>query len=242
MKLPHIMDRVRTLIVVAGLALCASLGMQTQAYADAKSDPKVQGMTDAPALIAAGKISCDPSSATVRGPTQFTDKGVLVKGSLYEIACKAGPGFMITKAADGSVHQPFTCVLAAKIQKARPDSILCTLPENNPPYKWLQPVVKPFLPDCTISDVRLVGSSNSGNPIDRYEIGCGTSAGGAIDYPQLGAEGQPEFKSCLLLEAGKSPCTLTTKDQILGVMKPIAAKADPKCQVSDVRFVGITKE
>ncbi|MEI9905778.1 MAG: hypothetical protein WDN06_19010 [Asticcacaulis sp.] len=41
-------------------------------------------------------------------------------------------------------------------------------------------------------------------------------------------------------EGTSSACTLNTHDQVVASLKPVAAKADADCQVSDARFVGIT--
>ena len=245
MNMSHILDRARALIVTAGMAVVACLGAGQAAYAaDFKMDPKMQmqGMTDAPAIITASGITCDPASAYVRGDTTVTDNGQQLKGKLYEIACKAGPGFLITKTPDGATHQPFTCLLAAKVQKGKADSILCVLPENTPAYKWLQPIAQKFLPDCQISDARLLGSTTGDNPIDRYEVACGAAPGGIIDYPQFKSTAPVEYHNCLMVDGGKSACTLTTKAQMAVQMAPLAAKADPKCQVTGARFVGVAKE
>ncbi len=245
MKLPHILDRARALIVSAGLAVVACLGAGQASYAaDFKMDPKfqAQGMADAPAIIASAGIVCDPANAYMRGTTTVTENGAQLKGQLYEIACKAGPGFMVTKTADGVAHQPFTCILAAKVQKGKAESIVCQLPENAPVYKWLQPVAAPFLPGCQLSDARLMGSTTGDAPIDRYEVACGTAPGGIVDYPQFKSKAPVAFHNCLMVDGTGSACTLTTKAQTAEQMKPLAAKADPKCQVSSVRFVGVAKE
>ncbi len=245
MNMSHILDRARTLIVTAGLAVVACLGAGQASYAaDFKFDAKLQaqGVADAPGIISSAGITCDPANAYQRGDTSMTENGVAIKGKLYEIACKAGPGFLVTKATDGSVHQPFTCILASKIQKTKADSILCVLPENIPSYKWLQPVAAKFLPNCQLSDARLLGSTTGDKPIDRYEVACGTSPGGIIDYPQFKSAATVEYHNCLLVDGGNSACTLTTKAQMVQQMQPLATAADAKCQVSGVRFVGVAKE
>jgi hypothetical protein len=245
MNISHILDRARALIVIAGMAAVACLGAGQAAYAaDFKMDPKMQaqGMADAPAIIASAGITCDPANAYMRGDTTVTDNGQQLKGKLYEIACKAGPGFMVTKTPDGAAHQPFTCMVAAKIQKTKSDSIVCVLPENNPPYKWLQPIAEKYIPGCQVSDARLLGSTTSGSLIDRYEVACGANGGGIIDYPQFKSTAQVAYHNCLMVDGTPSACTLTTKAQISAQMAPLAAKADPKCQVSGARFVGVAKE
>ncbi len=242
MNIANLASRARTIVVAVGLAVVASIGA-TQAYAaEPKVDP-AKAMNDAPAIIATAKIACDPAAAKIIGGTEYTKPDATkVKGQLYEIACKAGPGFIVTAVSTSEIYQPFTCILAEKVQKTNAKSLVCTLPENQPTFKWLQPVVQPYLPNCTVSGARLIGSTSAAPLIDRYEVGCSGQAGGIIDYTQLGQTAPTEYKSCLVLDGGNSACTLTTKEQVMATMTPLAAKADPKCQVNNVRFVGVSKE
>lgn len=240
MKLTHLAERVRTLVVAAGFALVASLG-STQAFAaDAKA--KIDPMVDAPLIAAAAKIPCDPSGAKLLGPTDFAKPdGAKVKANIYEVGCKAGPGFIAIAVSTSDVPQTFTCAAAFEAHKKNPSGVSCTLPENSPPYKWLAAVVQPYIPGCDAANARLIGSSKTEPLIDRYEVGCTGKAGGVIDYPQLGATGSPSFKSCLIME-GASACQFTTKEQLSAQMAPLAAKGDAKCQVNNVRFVGVSKD
>jgi hypothetical protein len=222
---------------------------KTKKGADVKVDGKLnaeslaKGMADAPAIIAAAKIACEPVNASSRGGYDYEkpDK-TKVKSTLYEIACKTGPGFFIIAVSPTEVYQPFTCTQAAKIQATKADSIVCLLPENQPHYKWMGPVVQAYAPDCEVSNARLIGSSTAAPAFDRYEVACGAKAGGILDYAQLGTDTPTDFKACILQEGTSSACTLTTKEQTIESLKPLAAKADSKCQVNDVRFVGVTTE
>ena len=191
-------QRAQTLAIALGLAVIASTGAQN-AYADEKKaepvpagefkiDPAVQAksMTDIPAIIALAKVDCVPADAYLLGGTEFAKAdGTKVKGQLYEVACKTGPGFIVTSVSPTEVGQAFTCSLAAKLALKNPGSIECVLPENKPHYAWLTPVVQPYLPGCQISNVRVIGSTSTAPLIDRYEVGCGAQAGGVIDYAQL---------------------------------------------------------
>ncbi|WP_443750583.1 hypothetical protein [Asticcacaulis solisilvae] len=240
MKLTPLAERVRTLVVAAGLAVVASLG-STQAYAaDAKA--KVDPAADAPVIIATAKIACDPSGAKLVGPTDVTKAdGTKVKGNIYEVGCKVGPGFIAVVASPTDISQTFTCAAAFEAHKKNPQGVNCTLPENAQPYKWLAAVIQPYVPGCDAANARLIGSSKTEPLIDRYEVGCTGKAGGILDYPQLGTTSQPAFKSCLVME-GASACQFTTKEQLSAQMAPLGAKGDPKCQVNNVRFVGVSKE
>jgi len=244
----------QSLAIAFGLAILTGTSTQTAFAADKKAetapngefkiDPAVQtqSLTDIPAIIALAKVDCDPVDAYLLGPTEFDKDGAKVKGQLYEVACKTGPGFIVTSVSPTEVGQAFTCSLADKLAAKNPGSIQCVLPENKPHYAWLTPVVQPYLPGCQISNARVIGSTSTDPLIDRYEVGCGTQAGGIIDYAQLGAKAPTEFKSCLVVEGTNSACEFTTKEQMMAVLKPVAAAADKDCQVNNVRFVGVNKE
>ncbi|ESQ92279.1 hypothetical protein [Asticcacaulis benevestitus] len=245
-------QRVQTLVIAVGLACIASVSTNA-AYAAPKKevpagpfkiDPAVQAksMTDIPAIIALAKFDCVPSNAYLLGATEFDKAGTKVKGQLYEVACKTGPGFIITSVSPTEVGQAFTCSLAAKLKATQPDAIQCVLPENQPHYAWLNTVVQPYIPGCQVSDARVIGSTSAEPLIDRYEVGCGASAGGILDYPQLGTKSPIEYKSCLTVEGTPSACKFTTKEQLLATLKPLATQASATCQVNNVRFIGVSKE
>lgn len=210
-----------------------------------KIDPALQAkaMADAPTIIATAKIACEPVNAYPRGAHDYekADK-TKVKSTLYEIACKTGPGFIVIAASPTEVYIPFTCTRAWLQQQKDPKNIGCELPENQPHYKWLKPVIQPYLPGCEISEVRLVGSSTEAPFFDRYEVGCTNKVGGLIDYPQLTSDAPVGFRTCIGQEGTNVTCTLSTREQIIDSLKPLAATADSKCQVKDVRFVGVTTE
>lgn len=219
--------------------------------ADGKSGPgltidpaqQAKAMADAPAIVAAAKIACEPVNAYPRGPHDYEKEDkTKVKATIYEIACKTGPGFIIIVASPTEVYSPFTCTAAWRAQQKEAKNIGCELPENKPHYKWLTPVVQPYLPGCEISEVKMIGSSTAAPYFDRYEVGCGSKVGGIIDYPQLASDAPIGFRSCIGQEGTTATCTLSTREQIIESLKPLAATADSKCQVSDVRFVGVTTE
>lgn len=253
MTLSDITRRLKTLVAAGGVAALLGLGaLSPAAYAadqaqDFKIDPKVQAqaMTVAPGLIASAHIKCEPTAAYLQGETDLEKDGKKVKGSMYEIACKTGPGFLATAYSPTEIAQVFTCVMADNIKAKQPNAATCELPENKPSYQWLTPVVQPYLPNCVVDNARVMGSTppDSKEPkIDRYEVGCQGAIGGIIDYPQLGSDAPVNFLSCLIGADKGFTCQYTTNDAILASLKPVAAKADADCQVNNVRFVGVTKE
>jgi hypothetical protein len=209
---------------------------------DFKIDPTKQqkGMADAPSLITAAKVNCDLANAYMLGQTDMDKDGAKVKVTLYEIACKAGPGFLTIAKSPTEVLQSFTCMSAARSYAQTKSGTTCVLPEDKPPYKWLQPVAQGFIPNCTLNNARLVGSTSKEPLIDRYEVGCTAAAGGLIDYPQLGTAGTPTYTSCMAVADSKQTCTFTTAEQMMDGIKPLAAAADKNCQVNNARLAGLT--
>ncbi len=262
MNILNRVERLRPLVMAMGLAILANVGIIADAHAaadkaaaDAKAaapaaggnlkiDPakQTQAKTDAPSIIAAAKITCDPTNAYPLGQTEMDKDGKKIKVTLYEVACKAGPGFLAVAASPTEVLQSFTCMSAQRSFEQNKTGTTCYLPENKPPYQWLEPVAKGFVPNCTLSNARLLGSTTKEPFIDRYEVACTGTAGGLIDYPQLGQTGKPAFTACLAVAELKQPCTLTTKEQMVEGVKPLAATADKNCQVNNVRLAGTTKE
>jgi hypothetical protein len=245
-------ERLKTLIAAVGAAALLGLGAQSAYAADQaapaafKIDPKVhaQSMTDAPGLIASAHIKCDPTDAYLMGQTDLEKDGKKVKGSLYEIACKTGPGFLATAFSPTEASQVFTCLMAEGMKAKQPNAATCVLPENKPAYSWLTPVVQPYLPNCVVNNARIMGSTppESTEPkVDRYEVGCETGVGGIIDYPQLGSDAPINFLSCLVGADKGFACQYTSNEALIDSLKPVAAKADADCQVNNVRFVGVTK-
>ncbi|ESQ76815.1 hypothetical protein [Asticcacaulis sp. AC402] len=241
-------------LMAAGLLLAAGFGATTSYAqtpddevkpADRKAAAKAQApsaMDVAPQIVASTKVNCEPVNARVVGPTETDKDGAKVKATIYELACKAGPGFVVTAITPTETKEAFSCNYLVKIKDIQPDSISCALPENLPVHKWISPIVKTFVPSCEVTMIRVIGSTKEPPLIDRYEFGCAAGAGGIIDYAQLGQTAGTEYKSCLLLDGTPSACTFTTKAQLIESMKPLAAKANPNCQVTDVRFVGVTKD
>ena len=154
-------QKAQTLALALGLAIVACAGSQAayaqqkkiefssakkfktdantpavDAVAQIKIDPeiKAKSLAEIPAIIALAKVNCDPVDAYVLGATEIDKDGAKVKGQLYEVACKTGPGFLITSVSPTEVGTAFTCSLAAKQAATTPGSIECILPENKPHY------------------------------------------------------------------------------------------------------------
>ncbi|MGA9659986.1 MAG: hypothetical protein WBQ60_12940 [Asticcacaulis sp.] len=245
MKIPSLFTRLAALAAAAGLIVGLSLSAQTATAAETAPftiDPavKAKSMVDIVPLIPLAKINCEPTDAYLLGPVAA--EGTAPAAQLYEVACKTGPGYIITKISDTQVGKTFTCSLAATLHTQKATSPLCILPENTPHYAWLNAQIKPFMPDCTVDKARLIGSTTEEPFLDRYEVSCTTGTGGVVDYPQIGSTAPVDFKNCVIVAGSNSACTFITEEQMRAPLKPVAAKASATCQVNNARFLGVSKD
>jgi hypothetical protein len=247
-------------LLAAGLALVASFSA-TASYAQNSDEdrpvpkkeqkaskqvavaiPTIPPMQMASTIITSSGVTCDAANARHVVSQVIED----IPSHMYEVACKASPGFVVViTAADNQARNFYGCVQLAKAKETQKDAPSCMLEENLPVYKWMSPVVQKFIPGCEVSKYRVVGSATSGeNKFDRIEVACSNGGSGLLDYPQFRSAAKVEFSSCLAYEEGtsSSKCTLTTKAQVLEYMKPIATQADAKCQPTDVRYMAVNGE
>jgi len=224
------------------IALCTLMTITpVKAWSQGKINEKTlaQGMADAPMVIAQSKVKCTLTKAFFVADGNVKINGKNVKGKIYEVACKDGPGFILSTSPEGS-DTPYTCTAADGYAQRAKTFPRCTLPENQPHYAWLNSVAKTNLPGCEVVKARLLGSFVEAEQIDRYEVACKDNRGGLFDVGLNGGKPKLTYRSCLMTEGSPSACTFQAKDDILNQAKAIGLKADAKCQVNNVRFIGVT--
>jgi hypothetical protein len=224
------------------IALCALLAfLPAKAWSQGKINEKTlaQGMTDAPAVIAQSKVKCDLIKAFFIADGNVKINGKNVKGKIYEVACKDGPGFILSTSPEGS-DTPYTCTAADGFAERAKTFPRCTLPENLPHYAWLKSVAKSNLPGCEVTKARLLGSFVTNEQIDRYEVACADKRGGLFDVGLNGGKPNLIYRSCLMTEGTQSACQFQAKEDMISQAKTIGLKADASCQVNNVRFIGVT--
>lgn len=211
------------------------------AAAGAKPDAKQlaanrdKGMKEAPAVLATTSAaqSCQVADALYKGQGDEKDANgkSIGKISIYEVACKAGPGYLLIKRT--AAVQALNCIIAASGQTK------CELPGNLDPKAALSPYVQQAGRTCTVADVRYAGSVPAEGQ-DFYEIGCAApQLGFLLGVSNKGAA--PIVNDCIALLGGPQECKLTTRQQIAGSFQPLVARSGKACQVSDFRSIGKSK-
>jgi hypothetical protein len=226
-------------IVIAAIAALVVGGapLAAQAAAAAKLPPitqkqRDQGKAEAPAAVAAAKISCNVSDAYFI--QESADAKTKAKLKLYEVACAEGPGFVVQMAADNTAAA-YDCLAQEETAARTPGSLTCRLDANADAKAGYAKLLASMGHPCTASGARVMGATATGDQF--YEIACGPGDGYVIQTsPGKAAEANPCIQ---FLGGGASECTLTTKAAILTGLGDIATKAGKPCTVSDGRLVGL---
>ena len=195
---------------------------------------KDKGAKEAPALLSgAGVQTCEIAEATYRG--QGDDKDAQGKSSgkisAYEVACKAGPGYILVSRTSAPKPQAFNCIIAAQ------GATKCELAGNQDFKAALAPYVAQTGRACHISNVSYIGSSTTTSQT-YYEVGCSPELGFRIGVSDTVGGPAPTVNDCLSLLGTPQACTLTTKEQVLAAFAPTVAKAGKTCQMADLRWIG----
>ncbi|WP_189486713.1 hypothetical protein [Asticcacaulis endophyticus] len=224
--------------MVAAAVLVMGAGQALAADVKVTDKTRAKGMADAPALLTTSGVPCQLSDAHFIGESTATaTDGKKSKIVVYEVACQAGPGYILAKNADGTIATTFNCTQAWSQNAIDPKATKCLLPANVNHYAWLQEPVQKLSTACTVNNARWLGSSDEAK-IDRYEVGCAAGAGGILDLARAGSANTSTFDNCLVMELKKVTCQFTTREQAIAAIKPLAQKASASCQVNNSRLIG----
>ena len=173
------------------------------------------------------------NAAWLGSGTEMIDKKQ-VKGDNYELACNEGPGFLVTKLADGTA-QSYTCIQLTAAAAQNKKGPQCTLPENQNIAAQFQPEVDHAGLSCKVADVSFLGTGQTDH-LGHYEVSC---SGGGGYFVNVDAKGQESGEASSCLQATDPyECKFTTKAQEVSAMGDMAKPLDATCQASDARFVG----
>lgn len=195
-----------------------------------------QGITEAPAAVAQAKIPCEIKDAYFQGEAGIKKDGKVVKGKIYEVACKDGNGWMITIAPTGA-EPPYNCTQAATYVTFNPNIPKCELEANKPHFGWLNVVAREEIADCEVKNARLVGSFSEGGKRDRYEILCTNNRVTLVDISAEDPNAPKSFRKCITVADSKTPCQYMDAASAINEIKPLAAAADSDCQVNNARVI-----
>jgi len=157
--------------------------------------------------------------------------------SVYEIACAAGPGYMIeSKTPPEAVDCVVLASSAEKIRARDPQAEVgsqCSLPANTDTQKFLREYAQQAGVPCTVDQASVLGTASDG--AITYEIGCADMAGYWIRK-----SGDSWTKTdCLQVVAESGTCAFTTPTENAALLKSwLAGSEAANCDVTEARLMG----
>lgn len=185
-----------------------------------------------PILQAAG-AACQVTDAYHPGDTRRRDP-------IFEVACAAGPGFLITA---GDEPEVFNCLLLDAQEQARharePDTPLtnmCLLEGSRDAVAILKPMAAAAGVTCEIDQALWIGRIEGIG--DRYEVGCNGRSGAWLETAVNGAVVTNTY-DCLEVVKLNETCRFTTADErTASVAALLPASGAPACSPTAGRLVG----
>lgn len=157
--------------------------------------------------------------------------------SVYEIACAAGPGYMIESKTPPLATD---CVVlansAATVRASNPEADVgpqCSIPSNMDTQRFLREYAEQAAVPCTVDEVRVVGKSNEDAIV--YEVGCAAEQG----YWIKKVAGAWTKTECVQVVAENAQCRFTTPTEIAASVKTwLAGSEAAACDVVEARLMG----
>lgn len=186
-----------------------------------------QVMNGAKSAAQAAGVPCDVAEAALRGVTQDNN-------DLWEVACKTGPGYMITSPGK---TQPFDCtVLATQAEQAKADGVevpaiaICLLKGNQAAaVNYASYATSAGIP-CTV-DGGVTMAANT------YEIGCANSDGYIIEQKDNAWSKVACWRRAASTDGA---CKLSTAAESNAAWKDVLAGTDAaSCNVEKSRQIGV---
>ncbi len=157
--------------------------------------------------------------------------------SIYEVACAAGPGYMIeSKTPPAATDCVILAASAEQMRAADPAADVgpqCTIAANTDSQKFLREYAQQAAVPCTVDQAKVLGAGDDGAVI--YEIGCTDMAGYWIRK-----SGDAWTKTdCLQVLAENGTCAFTTPAENAALLKSwLAGSEAAGCDVTEARLMG----
>lgn len=195
------------------------------------SKPNV--MTRSTTILQAVGADCQVSDGYHPGDTRRREP-------IFEVACAAGPGFLITASDEPEV---FNCLLLDAQEQARharePDTPLtnmCLLEGARDAVAVLKPMAAAAGVTCDIDQALWIGRIDGIG--DRYEVGCDGRSGAWLETAVNGAVVNTVY-DCLEVVKLAETCRFTTaEERTASVAAMVPASGAPPCAPSAGRLVG----
>lgn len=181
------------------------------------------------AAAAQAGVTCEVTEAILLGKT---DDGL----DLYEAACAAGPGYLITASAPptatGCVVANTAAAHALVVNPAARPPATCTLPANLNVDAAIAAYARDAGVPCTVDEGRAIGQVGA-RAI--YEIGCAGRDGYRITETETGWS----KISCLAVVKAGSTCAFTTEAEQNATLQALLVDTDgAACVVDGGRYMG----
>jgi len=176
------------------------------------------------------QTGCQVSEAKLLGTTAE-------KTSIYEVACAAGPGYLIeTKTPPVATDCVLLAHTATTARAANPEAAVgpqCTIPANQDTQKFLREYAQQAGVPCTVDQVAVVGKSNDDAVV--YEVGCSGDQG----YWIKKINNAWTKTACIQVVAESGTCRFTTTGEIAASVKTwLAGSPAASCNVTEARLMG----
>jgi hypothetical protein len=159
------------------------------------------------------------------------------KTSVYEVACAAGPGFMIESKTPPEASNCVLLAYSAATLRARDPAAdpgpQCTIVATTDTQKFLREYAVQAGVACTVDEVKVLGKSSDGGVM--YEAGCSDGAGFWLKQLNNAWTKTP----CIQVLAENGTCAFTTTTENAAQVKAYFAGSDAaSCEVSEARLMG----
>ncbi len=206
----------------------ARMGARNRDRAPQMTPEQIQAAAQEQATLA--NTGCQVTEAKLLGTTAE-------RTSVYEMACAAGPGYIIETKTPPNVTD---CVVlahsAATLRASNPAADVgpqCTIAANLDTQRFLREYAQQAGVPCTVDDASVIGKSNEGAIV--YEIGCSGEQG----YWIKKIDNAWQKTECIQVLAERGTCRLTTAGDIAASVKKWLAGSDAAaCDVTEARLMG----
>ena len=206
----------------------ARMGARNRDRAPQLTPEQIQAAAQEQATLA--NTGCQVTEAKLLGTTAE-------RTSVYEMACAAGPGYIIETKTPPNVTD---CVVlahsAATLRASNPAADVgpqCTIAANLDTQRFLREYAQQAGVPCTVDDASVIGKSNEGAIV--YEIGCSGEQG----YWIKKIDNAWQKTECIQVLAERGTCRLTTAGEIAASVKKWLAGSDAAaCDVTEARLMG----
>ncbi|MFC7378528.1 hypothetical protein [Brevundimonas sp. GCM10030266] len=168
--------------------------------------------------------------------TEAVSPGIVPTGTVYEVACATGPGYILIGATPPTAIDCFELAGTAAISRERDPTadtgLQCSLPANNNSLAVIGGWAREAGVTCTI-DQAVASGKNGANMV--YEVGCDGADG---YWVERGANGWTA-RDCFEVMSARGVCRFTTPaEQNATIQAKLAGTDAAGCTVTQSKLMG----